>query len=148
MRKILLLYLNTKSCSINLSSIYVNLNVPVKNTNREVQYYGTKDDFGFKFIFLPLKKMSEDSGPLYYYEMKKNNLGVFHKYLRSIKSAKKVNKININSFENVNEQNISKFIGDVGDNFSLIVSVVTNFEGFVIRRKTYDENSIYQTPDS
>ena len=134
-----------------ISSIYVNLNVPVKNTVERGPMLWHKDDFGFKSldIFLPLKKMSEDSGPLYYYEMK-NNLGVFHKYLGSIKSAKKGerNKININSFENVNEQNISKFIGDVGDALFIDSFSCYHRGGFCKSEERLMMRITYQTPDS
>ena len=84
-----------------ISSIYVNLNIPIKDTEERGPMLWHKDDFGFKSLdlFLPLKDMSEESGPLFYIK-KKNELGIFHKYENAITNPKKGerNKIDINTF--------------------------------------------------
>ena len=56
-----------------ISSIYVNLNIPIKDTEERGPMLWHKDDFGFKSLdlFLPLKDMSEESGPLFYMKKKK-----------------------------------------------------------------------------
>ena len=134
-----------------ISSIYLNLNVPVKNSIERGPMLWHKDDFGFKSldIFLPIKKMSENSGPLYFQEIK-NDLGIFHKYLGSIKSAKKGerNKIDLNSFENVNGQNISKFIGNVGDALFIDSFSCYHRGGFCKSEERLMMRITYQTPDS
>ena len=136
-----------------ISSIYVNLNIPIKDTEERGPMLWHKDDFGFKSLdlFLPLKDMSEESGPLFYMK-KKNELGIFHKYEDAITNPKKGerNKIDINTFENSykNKNDIRKFIGKIGEAIFIDSFNCYHRGGFCSSKERLMMRITYQTPDS
>ncbi len=134
-----------------ISSIYVNLNVPVKDRKERGPMLWHKDDFGFKSldIFLPLKNMNINSGPLHYVK-EKNNLGVFHKYLGALINPKKGerNKIDINIFEDKSFDKIEKFIGKTGDAIYIDSFSCYHRGGYCVSEERLMLRITYQTPDS
>ena len=110
-----------------------------------------KDDFGFKSldIFLPLRDMSDESGPLFF-RKKKNSLGIFHKYDKVLVKPKKGerNKIKIEDFEKVFKYKVDKFIGKVGDAIFIDSFSCYHRGGFCRSEDRLMMRITYQTPDS
>ena len=134
-----------------IAKIKLNLNVPISGSTERGPMLWHKDDFGFKSLdlFLPIKKLSEKNGPLFFVE-NKNELGVFHKFTNVKKNPKhgERNKIEIESFNKATDEKINNFQGDPGDGLFIDSFSCYHRGGFCKEEERIMLRISYQTPDS